>query len=314
MNKVTLTKQSTESDLKRYFTAVLELSKEDNKFPVNLDEVWPLVYAEKGKAVRALRKDFFENEDFKVFAQNGEKSNGRPVDNYFLSLSCLEYFIARKVRPVFEVYRQVFHKVAEINIPSYQIEDRIKRAEAWIEEEKVRQRLALENEELSEDLINANKRIDYQRNEIKSRKEAMKEQHQQILDLETKNTVLDRRNLKLENEALANAGKVNYYDRCQKEADKTLKGLRKTANLLGIKEEIFINTLLYNGYLYRDRYGKLRAYAKYLNKFFMLKECEENEYGFTPTQTCTTIIGRKFIIENWSRLYKKYQDYINSIK
>lgn len=109
MNKVTLTKKSTESDLKRYFTAVLELSKEDNKFPVNLDEVWPLVYAEKGKAVRALRKDFFENEDFKVFAQNGEKSNGKPVDNYFLSLSCLEYFIARKVRPVFEVYRQVFN-------------------------------------------------------------------------------------------------------------------------------------------------------------------------------------------------------------
>lgn len=29
-----------------------------------------------------------------------------------LSVPCLEFFIARKVRPVFEVYRQVFHKVA----------------------------------------------------------------------------------------------------------------------------------------------------------------------------------------------------------
>lgn len=29
-----------------------------------------------------------------------------------LSIPCLEFFIARKVRPVFEVYRQVFHKVA----------------------------------------------------------------------------------------------------------------------------------------------------------------------------------------------------------
>lgn len=28
-----------------------------------------------------------------------------------LSIPCLEYFIARKVRPVFEVYRKVFHKV-----------------------------------------------------------------------------------------------------------------------------------------------------------------------------------------------------------
>lgn len=30
--------------------------------------------------------------------------------DYKLSVSCLEFFIARKVRPVFEVYRQVFHK------------------------------------------------------------------------------------------------------------------------------------------------------------------------------------------------------------
>ena len=34
---------------------------------------------------------------------------GRPVENYFLTLSCLEFFIARKVRSVFEVYRKVFH-------------------------------------------------------------------------------------------------------------------------------------------------------------------------------------------------------------
>lgn len=32
-----------------------------------------------------------------------------------LSVPCLEFFIARKVRPVFEVYRKVFHKVAEGN-------------------------------------------------------------------------------------------------------------------------------------------------------------------------------------------------------
>ena len=29
---------------------------------------------------------------------------------YNISVSCMEFFIARKVRPVFEVYRQVFHK------------------------------------------------------------------------------------------------------------------------------------------------------------------------------------------------------------
>lgn len=31
--------------------------------------------------------------------------------NYFLSVSCAEYLIVRKCRPVFEVYRRVFHKV-----------------------------------------------------------------------------------------------------------------------------------------------------------------------------------------------------------
>ena len=30
-----------------------------------------------------------------------------------LSVPCLEFFIARKVRPVFEVYRKVFHKVVD---------------------------------------------------------------------------------------------------------------------------------------------------------------------------------------------------------
>jgi phage antirepressor YoqD-like protein len=118
MSNLQLTKSSSESDLKRYFTAVLELSKSDNKFPINLDEVWPLVYSEKSKAVRALRKEFFEGEDFvtssfSTLAQNGERDwGGLNKTSYYLSLSCMEYFIARKVRPVFEVYRQVFHKVA----------------------------------------------------------------------------------------------------------------------------------------------------------------------------------------------------------
>lgn len=111
-DSIVLSKSSTNEDLKRYFTAVLELSRSDNKFPINLDEVWPLVYAERGKATKSLRKNFFENEDFITVAQTGKGGQFDKTD-YFLSLSCLEYFIARKVRPVFEVYRQVFHKVAE---------------------------------------------------------------------------------------------------------------------------------------------------------------------------------------------------------
>lgn len=120
-----LTKQSTAQEIKAYFEEVLKLSKDSKEFPVNLDDVWPLVYSRKDKAVRALQSNdlFLQNVDYQVFPQNGENSevlaqnggkvrNGRPTEIYMLSVPCLEFFIARKVRPVFEVYRQVFHKVA----------------------------------------------------------------------------------------------------------------------------------------------------------------------------------------------------------
>lgn len=110
-----LTKQSTAQDIKAYFEEVLKLSKDSKEFPVNLDDVWPLVYSAKEKAVRALKSNdlFLQNVDYQVLAQNGGKvPNGRPTEIYMLSLPCLEFFIARKVRPVFEVYRQVFHKFA----------------------------------------------------------------------------------------------------------------------------------------------------------------------------------------------------------
>lgn len=120
-----LTKQSTAQDIKVYFEEVFKLSRDSEEFPVNLDDVWPLVYSAKEKAVRALKSNdlFLQNVDYQVLAQNGENSgvlaqnggkvrNGRPTEIYMLSVPCLEFFIARKVRPVFEVYRQVFHKVA----------------------------------------------------------------------------------------------------------------------------------------------------------------------------------------------------------
>lgn len=64
MNKIILTKESTPSDLERYFRGVLELDKQNKEYSVNLDDVWQLCYAEKGKAVRALKSNFIENVDF----------------------------------------------------------------------------------------------------------------------------------------------------------------------------------------------------------------------------------------------------------
>ena len=138
---IQLTKQSSDSEIKAYFIQVLNLSRSKEEFPVNLDEVWPLVFNFRADAVRALAKNnlFVKGIDYQVFSKNAEnsevlfhstnKSNeatsdnaktdkdgrnlgGRPQNTYMLSVPCLEFFIARKVRPVFEVNRQVFHKVA----------------------------------------------------------------------------------------------------------------------------------------------------------------------------------------------------------
>lgn len=102
---------SNPATIKAYFQKVLQLAKDGQEFPVLLDEVWPLVYPRKDHAIRSLRKDFMQDVDFQVFPIFGEK--GRPEESYRLSTACMEFFIARKVREVFEVYRQVFHKVAE---------------------------------------------------------------------------------------------------------------------------------------------------------------------------------------------------------
>lgn len=110
-----LSLSSSTEDIKRYFKSILELSKLDVPYPVNLDSCWMLCYSEKGKATRALKENFIESIDYQVLAQNGKNpKGGRPTIEYHLSVSCLEYFIARKVRPVFDVYREVFHKANEI--------------------------------------------------------------------------------------------------------------------------------------------------------------------------------------------------------
>lgn len=143
MANIILSKESSENELKCYFEAVLKLAQSANEFPINLENVWMLVYSEKGKAVRALKKDFIEGIDYHL-AQNGkviktvEIQNGITAD-YYLSTSCLEYFIARKVRPVFEVYRQVFHKAVkkEITYTESQVKELKTDATLWKNQAKM---------------------------------------------------------------------------------------------------------------------------------------------------------------------------------
>lgn len=54
--------------------------------------------------------------DYQMINQKVKAANaaGYVIEHkYYLATSCLEYFIARKVRSVFEVYRQVFHKAVQ---------------------------------------------------------------------------------------------------------------------------------------------------------------------------------------------------------
>ena len=111
-----LTKTSDHIMIRDYFRGGLELSRQSKQFPVDLEDIWPLVYSRKDAATRELQKNFIEGIDYQLLHQKVEAENRK--NNaikivYLLSVPCLEYFIARKVRAVFEIYRLVFHKVNE---------------------------------------------------------------------------------------------------------------------------------------------------------------------------------------------------------
>ena len=114
-----LTKSSTEGEIKIYFEEIFRLKQSGEEFPVNLEIVYSVVYNRKEEAVRVLKTDFIEDVDYQVLRKNAENTSsdyqagGRPITDYYISVSCMEFFIARKIRSVFEVYRQVFHKVVE---------------------------------------------------------------------------------------------------------------------------------------------------------------------------------------------------------
>ena len=90
-SKIVLTKESSSSDFESYFRGVLELDKQQRKeYPVNLDEVWQLCYAEKGKAVRALKTNFIENVDFISISKNVKTATGGYKEvSYHLTSACL---------------------------------------------------------------------------------------------------------------------------------------------------------------------------------------------------------------------------------
>ena len=99
---------------------------------------------------RIEKYGLIENQDYEVFNNFGENPNGgRPLIEYALTIDAAKELSMVEGNEKGKMARKYFiaceKKLQELSTPSYQISDPIKRAEKWIEEEKQRQQLALEN-------------------------------------------------------------------------------------------------------------------------------------------------------------------------
>ena len=68
----TLSLSSSTEEIKRYFKAILELSKLNVPYPVNLDSCWMLAYSRKDNATKELTKNFIQDVDYQVLRQKAE--------------------------------------------------------------------------------------------------------------------------------------------------------------------------------------------------------------------------------------------------
>ena len=86
--------------------------------------------------------------------------------------------------------------------------------------------------------------------------------------------------------------KAEYFDEL---VDRNLlTGIRETAGELGVKQSQFVAFLLEKKYMYRDKRGKLTAYAKPLaDGLFERKECVNEKTQWKGTQDLVTPNGRE---------------------
>ena len=152
---IVLSKESSEEQIKAYFNAVLELSKKQEEFPINFDEVWMIVYEDKRSAIYELKDKFLQGIDYQTVRRKVKASNVAGyvwADEYKLTISCMEFFIARKVRPVFEVYRQIFHKATELDFKLPNFNNPAEAARAWALEYEAKQQAQLEAKEAQDNV------------------------------------------------------------------------------------------------------------------------------------------------------------------
>ena len=110
--------------------------------------------------------------------------------------------------------------------------------------------------------------------------------------------VEENEKLQLENKAMK--PKADYFDDL---VDRNLlMNFRDTAKELKLGQKYLIDKLINDGYIYRDRKGKLKPYMKCVEKgLFELKELVNPYNGHADNQTLITPKGR----ETFRLLYKK---------
>jgi hypothetical protein len=106
-------KEGNTSKIKQFFQVLFNKENKGVQFPVDLDEVWDIVYSEKSKAVRALKTDFIHGTDFSPKMAK-TKDTGRPTEKYYLSIKAFEFFIVRKDRELFSCYSEVMQAMKVI--------------------------------------------------------------------------------------------------------------------------------------------------------------------------------------------------------
>ena len=112
-----------------------------------------------------------------------------------------------------------------------------------------------------------------------------------VLMANSKIQELHNRNKELEANNQLMQPKADYFDELVNR--NLLTSFRDTAKELKIKEKDFINYLIDNGYIYRDKKGKLKPYADKNNDLFEIKECYNNNNTWVGTQTLITPKGRE---------------------
>lgn len=136
---------------------IIKITEHNGKRAVNARELHQFLESKYQFAnwiqERITKYGFVENQDYEVFKENLKNPNGgRPQTEYALSVDMAKELSMVENNEKGRLARKYFiecEKIArESMVASYQIEDPIKRAERWIEEQKEKKALEAKNQEM----------------------------------------------------------------------------------------------------------------------------------------------------------------------